>query len=93
MTLALCRHESSSCFLAPETLLLPSLTPFLACAHCHTPHLSHSPGDFWDRRGDLPVIPLNTIHSEMSSWGDTPLLMLSGNHDQVSLTVLVAVGV
>lgn len=40
-------------------------------------------GDFWDRRGDLPVIPLNNIQQEMASWQDTPLLMLPGNHDQV----------
>jgi hypothetical protein len=42
-------------------------------------------GDFWDRRGDLPVIPLNSIQQEMSSWQDTPLLMLPGNHDQVGV--------
>jgi len=41
------------------------------------------PGDFWDRRGDLPVIPLNTIQQEMAAWEDTPLLLLPGNHDQV----------
>jgi hypothetical protein len=40
-------------------------------------------GDFWDRRGDLPVILLNNIQQEMASWLDTPLLMLPGNHDQV----------
>lgn len=49
--------------------------------------MSHSAGDFWDRRGDLPVIPLNTIHQEMASWRDTPLLLLPGNHDQVGAGV------
>lgn len=43
------------------------------------------PGDFWDRRGDLPVIPLNTIQQAMAAWQDTPLLMLPGNHDQACM--------
>ncbi len=41
-------------------------------------------GDFWDRRGDLPVVPLNRVQDEISSW-DMPLLLLPGNHDQVDL--------
>lgn len=41
-------------------------------------------GDFWDRRGDLPVGPLNAVIREMKAW-DTPVLMLPGNHDQVCL--------
>jgi hypothetical protein len=39
-------------------------------------------GDFWDRRGDLPVVPLNKVQQELSSW-QVPLLLLPGNHDQV----------
>jgi hypothetical protein len=41
-------------------------------------------GDFWDRRGDLPVVPLNKVQQELSSW-QVPLLLLPGNHDQVQL--------
>ncbi|GLI58613.1 hypothetical protein VaNZ11_000347 [Volvox africanus] len=41
-------------------------------------------GDFWDRRGALPVEPLNQVLQEMSSWS-CPVLMLVGNHDQVDL--------
>ncbi|GFR43834.1 hypothetical protein Agub_g4955, partial [Astrephomene gubernaculifera] len=41
-------------------------------------------GDFWDRRGALPVEPLNQVLQEMSSW-TCPVLMLVGNHDQVDL--------
>eukprot|EP00878_Enallax_costatus_P043517 GHUV01051530.1.p1 GENE.GHUV01051530.1~~GHUV01051530.1.p1 ORF type:complete len:209 (+),score=21.30 GHUV01051530.1:528-1154(+) len=41
-------------------------------------------GDFWDRRGDLPVVPLNRVQDEISSW-HMPLLLLPGNHDQVDL--------
>ncbi|GBF93021.1 hypothetical protein Rsub_05632 [Raphidocelis subcapitata] len=41
-------------------------------------------GDFWDRRGDLPVGPLNEVIREMRSW-EAPVLMLPGNHDQVDL--------
>ncbi|KAF8071319.1 hypothetical protein HT031_001402 [Scenedesmus sp. PABB004] len=41
-------------------------------------------GDFWDRRGDLPVVPLNRVQQELRSW-EVPLLLLPGNHDQVDL--------
>ena len=39
-------------------------------------------GDFWDRRGALPVSPLNAALQELRGWGH-PTLMLVGNHDQV----------
>lgn len=39
-------------------------------------------GDFWDKRGDLAVLPLNEVVREMGSWTQ-PVLMLPGNHDQV----------
>jgi DNA repair exonuclease SbcCD nuclease subunit len=42
-------------------------------------------GDFWDRRGDLPVVPLNKVQQELSGW-QVPLLLLPGNHDQVQFT-------
>jgi len=41
-------------------------------------------GDFWHARGSLPVRPLNAVLDEMARWKDIPLLMLVGNHDQVS---------
>lgn len=41
-------------------------------------------GDFWDRRGDLPVVPLNRVQECLRSWVNAPLLLLPGNHDQVS---------
>lgn len=41
-------------------------------------------GDFWDRRGDLPVAPLNAVVRELRGW-DAPVLMLPGNHDQADL--------
>lgn len=41
-------------------------------------------GDFWHARGSLPVRPLNAVLGEMSQWRDIPLLMLVGNHDQVT---------
>jgi hypothetical protein len=43
---------------------------------------AYAAGDFWDRRGDLPVVPLNKVQQELSSW-QVPLLLLPGNHDQV----------
>lgn len=41
-------------------------------------------GDFWHARGSLPVRPLNAVLDEMARWEGIPLLMLVGNHDQVS---------
>ena len=41
-------------------------------------------GDFWHARGSLPVRPLNAVLDEMARWKDIPLLMLVGNHDQVT---------
>ena len=41
-------------------------------------------GDFWHARGSLPVRPLNAVLEEVARWRDIPLLMLVGNHDQVS---------
>lgn len=41
-------------------------------------------GDFWHARGSLPVRPLNAVLEEMARWRDIPLLMLVGNHDQVT---------
>uniref|UniRef100_A0A7S3E9L9 Calcineurin-like phosphoesterase domain-containing protein n=2 Tax=Rhodosorus marinus TaxID=101924 RepID=A0A7S3E9L9_9RHOD len=41
-------------------------------------------GDFWHSRGDLPVEPLNLILEEFSRWTQ-PMIMISGNHDQVSI--------
>jgi hypothetical protein len=61
--------------------VLPRSTIPCAAAAAASPAAA---GDFWDRRGDLPVIPLNSIQQEVSSWQDTPLLMLPGNHDMVS---------
>ncbi|GJD12422.1 hypothetical protein Gasu2_65070 [Galdieria sulphuraria] len=40
-------------------------------------------GDFWDRRGSLPVEPLNAAIEELQRW-QQPLIMIPGNHDQVS---------
>mmetsp|Transcript_14510 Transcript_14510/g.21180 ORF Transcript_14510/g.21180 Transcript_14510/m.21180 type:complete len:559 (-) Transcript_14510:19-1695(-) len=40
-------------------------------------------GDFWHSRGDLPVEPLNLVLEEFSRWTQ-PMIMISGNHDQVS---------
>jgi len=39
-------------------------------------------GDFWDKRGDLPVEPLNKVIVALQQWTQ-PLIMLTGNHDQV----------
>jgi hypothetical protein len=39
-------------------------------------------GDWWDKRGDLPVVPLNEVLRELARWTQ-PLLLLPGNHDQV----------
>ncbi|KAG2498517.1 hypothetical protein HYH03_003768 [Edaphochlamys debaryana] len=41
-------------------------------------------GDFWDKRGALPVEPLNQVLQELSRWR-CPVLMLVGNHDQIDL--------
>ncbi|KAK9831282.1 hypothetical protein WJX74_010231 [Apatococcus lobatus] len=40
-------------------------------------------GDFWHLRGSLPVEPLNAVLCAMDSW-KVPVLMLVGNHDQVT---------
>ncbi|GJQ09957.1 hypothetical protein GpartN1_g1748.t1 [Galdieria partita] len=40
-------------------------------------------GDFWDRRGSLPVEPLNAAMEELQRWRQ-PLILIPGNHDQVS---------
>jgi hypothetical protein len=54
--------------------------------HTHThPNKKKQKGDFWDRRGDLPVAPLNAVVAELQRWRGTPLLLLPGNHDQVDL--------
>jgi DNA repair exonuclease SbcCD ATPase subunit len=41
-------------------------------------------GDFWHHRGKLPVEPLNAAVEVFSSWR-CPTIMLTGNHDQVSI--------
>lgn len=41
-------------------------------------------GDFWHARGSIPVRPLNAVLDEMAKWEGIPLLMLVGNHDQVT---------
>ncbi|GMH42164.1 hypothetical protein BSKO_10083 [Bryopsis sp. KO-2023] len=41
-------------------------------------------GDFWHHKGSLPVEPLNAVLSELRPW-NFPMLMLTGNHDQVDL--------
>lgn len=41
-------------------------------------------GDFWHLRGSLPVEPLNDVVTALAAW-QQPMLMLAGNHDQVSL--------
>eukprot|EP00871_Galdieria_phlegrea_P002215 jgi/Galph1/2995/GphlegSOOS_G1666.1 len=40
-------------------------------------------GDFWDRRGSLPVEPLNAVIEELQSWKQS-VIMIPGNHDQYS---------
>lgn len=41
-------------------------------------------GDFWHHRGMLPVAPLNAAVQVFSRWRQ-PTIMLTGNHDQVSV--------
>lgn len=41
-------------------------------------------GDFWHHRGKLPVEPLNAAVEAFSAWR-CPTVMLTGNHDQVSI--------
>ena len=41
-------------------------------------------GDFWHHRGTLRVDCLNAILAELKSW-QVPLVMMPGNHDQVTL--------
>jgi DNA repair exonuclease SbcCD nuclease subunit len=41
-------------------------------------------GDFWHERGNIPVQPLSEIMAAFNSWRQ-PMLMLVGNHDQVTL--------
>ena len=43
-------------------------------------------GDFWHAGGVLQTRALNSVLAEIRSWGaNTPLLMIPGNHDQLSL--------
>ena len=41
-------------------------------------------GDFWHHRGTVRIDCLNAVLSKMSSW-DVPMIMIPGNHDQVTL--------
>ena len=41
-------------------------------------------GDFWHHRGKLPVEPLNAAVEAFVAWR-RPTIMLTGNHDQVSI--------
>ncbi len=41
-------------------------------------------GDFWHHRGKIPVEPLNAAVDKLSSWR-CPTIMLTGNHDQVTI--------
>ena len=41
-------------------------------------------GDFWHVRGTLPVAVLNPVLSALSQWTQ-PVVLLPGNHDQVTL--------
>jgi hypothetical protein len=54
-----------------------------ACDLVDVLHTSCAPGDWWDKRGDLPVEPLNAVIHELGSW-EVPVIMLPGNHDQVT---------
>jgi len=63
----------------------PSSTPQVLAAARRTPHTGVLfLGDFWHARGALPVTLLNSVLEVLGDW-DVPLLMLPGNHDQVSL--------
>jgi predicted MPP superfamily phosphohydrolase len=41
-------------------------------------------GDFWHHRATICVDLLNNVLQELSSW-QGPLIMIPGNHDQLSL--------
>jgi len=41
-------------------------------------------GDFWHHRGTVRIDCLNAVLSKMSCW-DVPMIMIPGNHDQVTL--------
>ncbi len=42
-------------------------------------------GDFWHVRGSLRVEQLNRVLQSLRLWGDTPCIMIPGNHDQVDV--------
>ena len=41
-------------------------------------------GDFWHHRGKIPVEPLNAAVEKLALWR-RPTIMLTGNHDQVTI--------
>ncbi|CAM9133833.1 unnamed protein product, partial [Phaeothamnion confervicola] len=42
-------------------------------------------GDFWQARGTIKVELLNAVMNRLSRW-QRPVIMIPGNHDQVSQT-------